>query len=191
MRRSANLERKSGILSSRRLDSLSATVNQLFQKAVQNEGILYRYQQFELKLLDLSGFDKLLDLLLRNSLDYFQLDNVELWLYDPQGTLEQLLSEEFLSAPGLRLLSRLDELHSLYGKQPEVRMVALSEHSPLQVFKNQKLRSAALLPLVRHGVLVGSLHFGASGHQRFSTDKSTDFITHLASVVSVCACCVP
>ena len=48
------------------------------------------------------------------------------------------------------------------------------------------MRSAAMLPLVRHGVLVGSLHMGARGHQRFAEDKSTDFINHLASVVAVC-----
>jgi diguanylate cyclase (GGDEF)-like protein len=48
------------------------------------------------------------------------------------------------------------------------------------------VRSVALLPLVRQGVLVGSFHFGAFATQRFSGDKSTDFISHLASVVAVC-----
>ncbi len=185
-RHSGRPERRSGLLASRRLEKLNSTVNDLFQKAVQNEKILQRYQQFELTLLDLAGFDGLLDMLLRNSIDYFHLDCVELWLYDPQGTLEELLAEEYLLMPSLRLLNRQDELQGLYGKQPQVRLVSTKANQPLPVFTGQGLRSAALLPLVRDGILVGSLHFGAKGHHRFTQDKSTDFITHLASVIAVC-----
>ena len=185
-RHSEKVDRKSNLLAKRRLESLSGTVNDLFQKAVQNEQILHRYQQFELKLLDLSNFEGLLDLLLHNSLEYFQLDSVELWLYDPQCTLQELLTEECCAMPGLRFMNRMDELQSLYNKLPQVRLVSGGDGQPLPVFDGQGLRSAALLPLVRHGVLVGSLHFGAKGHQRFTDDKSTDFIAHLASIVAVC-----
>jgi diguanylate cyclase (GGDEF)-like protein len=180
------LERKPGTLTGRRLEDLSGTVNDLFQKAVQNEQILRRYQQFELKLLDLEGFENLLDMLLHNSLDYFHLDSIELWLYDPQGTLKELLADEYLSLPTLKLVSRPDELQSLYAKQPEVRLVSMTEKHGMSIFQHQPVRSAALLPLVRHGVIVGSLHFGANGRQRFTVDKSTDFIAHLASIISVC-----
>lgn len=191
--------RKSGQLTDRRLENLSDTVNDLFQKAVQNEQILRRYQLFELKLLDLSGFEKLLDLLLRNSLSYFQLDSVALWLYDPQDTLEDLIPGDYLDDPAFRLLSNPAELNALYGKHPDVRMVSLidgqgaghnSGYSGPELFAvmpgDDPMRSAALLPLVRHGMIVGSLHFGAKGHQRFTDDKSTDFIGHLASIVAVC-----
>ena len=190
------MSRDSEPLAKGRLESLSSTVSDLFQKAVQNEEILRRYQQFELKILDLSGFEDLLDILINNSAEYFQLDGVELWLYDPQGTLAELLPEEFIELDGLRLLSRLDDLQALYGlqgkhgQQPMVRMQSLGEALPVPLFAGNQssngLRSAALLPLIRHGVLVGSLHFGASGHQRFSADKSTDFIEHLGSIVAVC-----
>lgn len=182
---STRLDRRSATLASRRLQHLSDTVNDLFQKAVQNEEILRRYQQFELKLLDLSSFEQLLDMLLRNSLDYFNLDCVELMLYDPQGTLDGLLSDEYLTLPGLKLSNRLSELQTLYSSRPDVRLVSVTD-GPLPVFKGQPLRSAAMLPLCRHGVLVGSLHLGSRGHQRFTGDKSTDFITHMASIIAVC-----
>lgn len=185
-RNSSRTERKSGLLAHRRLENLSATVNDLFQKAVQNEQILRRYQHFELKLLDLVGFEDLLEMLLDTAVEYFQLDCVELWLYDPQNTLTELLPEEFINMPGLHFFSTTEPLDHLYGKSPSVRLVAAKDHKPLPVFFGHSLRSAALLPLVRHGVLVGSLHFGASGHQRFTVDKSTDFIAHLASVIAVC-----
>lgn len=186
MRRySSRLERRPGLLASRRLESLGETVNDLFQKATQNEAILRRFQQFELKLLDLSNLEQLLDMLLRNSVDYFDLDCVELILYDPQGTLESLVSEELLSLPGLKLTGQLSELQALYSSKPDVRLASIRD-GDLPVFPGMPVRSVALLPLCRHGVLVGSLHFGARGQQRFTDDKSTDFIAHLASIIAVC-----
>lgn len=184
-RHSVRTERRSGLMASRRLEKLSQTVNELYQKAVQNEEILHRYQQFELKLLDLCGFEQLLDSLLRNAIDYFRLDATELVLYDPQGTLEGLLSDDYRSMPGLVLTNRSAELQSLYSSSPAVRLVS-DRDGLLPVFQGMQIRSAAMLPLCRHGVLVGSLHLGSRGQQRFSADKSTDFITHLASVIAVC-----
>ena len=186
MRRpSTKLGRSSGLLASRRLDNLSTTVNDLFQKAMENEQSLRRFQRFELRLLDVADLESLLDMLLVNSLNYFHLKAVELWLYDPQQTLGELLADS-VSIPGLRLLSSAEALNALYGRHPEVKLASLLDLKDLPVFEGESLRSAALLPLVRHGVLVGSLHFGAEGHQRFTLDKSTDFIAHLASVVAVC-----
>ena len=186
MRRySGKVERGGEEIASQRLKRLGETVNELFQKAIQNEDILRRYQQFELKLLDVSSFGKLLDMLLLDTLDYFQLDCVELILYDPQGTLESLLGEDQLAQPGLVLTQRMSDLQHLYSNHSEVRLVSTGDQ-PLPVFKGQGLRSAALLPLCRHGVLVGSLHLGARGHQRFTVDKSTDFISHMASIIAVC-----
>lgn len=186
MRRSDRHNRKSELLADRRLENLSTTVNDLFQKAIQNEKIMQRYQQFELKLLDLNSFETLLDMLLLNSIEYFQLDAVELWLYDPQHTLSELLPKEYIDLPNLRLISLCEELNNLYSLQPEVKLMSTKAGASLPVFHGQELHSVALLPLVRHGVIVGSLHFGTKTHERFTVDKSTDFIAHLASIVSVC-----
>jgi diguanylate cyclase (GGDEF)-like protein len=176
----------SALLVHRRMDKLGANANELFQKAVQNEQILRRFQQFELKLLDLNGFKDLLETLLTTAVEYFQLDSVELCLYDPQNTLAELLPEAFLARPGLHFCSTSAALEPLYDKSLGVRLVSVNADEALPVFLGEALRSAALLPLVRQGVLVGSLHFGAKGHQRFTGEKSTDFIGHLASVVAVC-----
>jgi two-component system cell cycle response regulator len=185
-RNSGKLEYKSSMLAYRPLEQLSTNANDLFQKAVQNEQILRRFQQFELKLLDLTGFENLLETLLTTAIDYFQLDVIELWLYDPQKTLAELLPEQFLAMPGLHFCTSTKLLERLYGNCPEVRLVSVNDDTVLPVFTGQNLRSAALLPLVRHGVLVGSLHLGAKGQKRFTRDMSTDFITHLASVIAVC-----
>lgn len=185
-----DVNRRARSLTKRRVESLSTTVSDLLQKAVQNEQILRRYQRFELKLLDTVGFVPLLELLLDKSLGYFQLDAVELHLYDPQGTLAELLIDEraFKNLHFVAVSEQLSQFYQEYSQQnaPAVTLVSLIKQTNSGLFVGAEIRSAALLPLIRHGVLVGSLHLGSKGHQRFATDKSTDFINHLAAVVAVC-----
>lgn len=186
MRLTVRQNRKPELKTHGSLVSKTDAVSSLYEKALQNETILRRYQKFELELLDLVDFESLLDVLLQSSLDYFQLDSVELWLFDPQNTLTELLPEE-VSYPGrLRLLNRSSELDELYLDEMKVSLIAIADIKKYSLFPDIKIQSAAMLPLVRHGVLVGSLHFGAKGHKRFTADKSTDFITHLASIVAAC-----
>lgn len=170
-------------LAQSRLEKLTRTLGDLMEKAVQNERILRNFQQFELELLAVNGLDVLLDTLLSNSLRHFRLDAVELWLFDPERILRELLAGDIQQTPGLVWLETDDELRALHPAQHAVR---LSNPPPLGLFPGRPVRSAALLPLVRQGALIGSLHFGAYAAQRFSADKSTDFINHLASVVAVC-----
>jgi len=186
VRRHGRSQRKSLKLANRRLDRLSNTIDDLFEKATQNEKILGRYQQFELRLLGTAGFEALLDMLIRNSIEYFKLDSVQLWLYDPQSTLKEHLPESYTDNPALGLMVDSQPFTTLYGSQPTVKLLSVSKEQSLPVFRGQGLRSAALLPLVRHGIIVGSLHFGVKTPQRFTDDKSTEFIAHLASVVSIC-----
>lgn len=161
-------------------------LRQIFESAAENEQILRRYQDFELRLLDTSELEELLSLLLQKSGEFFELDAVELWLFDPQGTIAELITDEFPDMPNLRLLDHSRRLTRLYGKQAEVRLVSIDAENPLPVLRGRNIGSAALLPLQRQGMLIGSLHLGARGHRRFAEDKSTDFISHMASVVGVC-----
>ena len=167
-----------------RYERLARTVAELMDKATQNERILRKFQQFELQLLALSGMEALCDSLLGDSLNHFQLDAVELWLLDRDGQIRELAPAALQELEGLQWLEDARLLQSLYppGK-PQVRLVS---PIPEGVFSGRSMRSAALLPLVRHGVLVGALHFGSLTAQRFSSDKSTDFIEHLASIVASC-----
>lgn len=166
-----------------RLERLASTVGALVDKANQNERILRRFQAFELQLLAVSDLAALLDTLLGVSLNHFQLDAVELLLFDPDGALRELLPPELCEQwPDLHWLDTDAALGVLYPAQ----QVRLESPPPPLVFRGRALRSVALLPLVRQGYLVGSLHFGSFAAQRFSADKSTDFINHLASIVAHC-----
>ena len=172
-------------LSARRLDKLTSTISELFDKAVANEKIMRRYQQFELMLLDTSSLNELFDLLLRNACEFFSLNRVELVLFDPQDTLHELLDNQILPE-GLTLLSDNRTLLAFYGRRPQVHLVVRPKAKKMPLLENLDASSVAALPLVRQGVLIGSLHLGADVEERFSQDKSTDFIAHLASVVAVC-----
>jgi diguanylate cyclase (GGDEF)-like protein len=46
--------------------------------------------------------------------------------------------------------------------------------------------SMMLLPLMRQGELVGSLNMASSVAERFSSDRSTDFVERLANIFSIC-----
>ena len=170
-------------LAQNRLERLTHTLGELMEKAAQNERILRNFQQFELELLAVGSMEALLDSLLSNSLRHFRLDAAELCLFDPERILRELLSDELQHSAGLHWFEKDDALRSLYPASYSVRLIS---SLPGGLFAGRPVRSAALLPLVRHGTLVGSLHFGAFAAQRFSADKSTDFINHLASVVAVC-----
>jgi diguanylate cyclase (GGDEF)-like protein len=166
-----------------RLERLARTVGDLMDKATQNERILRKFQQFELQLLSVSGMEALCDCLLGDSLHHFQLDAVELWLLDRDRQIRELAPKSLRSAAGLAWLDDDAALQALYAAQPGVQLVA---PIPAGVFNGRSMRSAALLPLVRHGELVGALHLGALTPQRFAPDKSTDFIEHLACIVAAC-----
>jgi len=168
------------------VDDSVTSVEQLLRHAGENEKILRRYQQFELELLNVEDFQSLLNVLLQNSIKHFQWDAVELWLFDPQSTLQELLCDEVF--PGLQLLASNNVLRDLYDGRPQVSLLSINNEQAAKLFPSQHtvIASAALLPLIRQRTLVGSLHFGASTRHRFANSKATDFIEHLASVVSVC-----
>ena len=166
-----------------RLEQLARTVGDLVDKATQNERILRKFQQFELQLLAITGLEALFDTLLAESLRHFRIDATELWLFDPERITRDLLSDDVRNSAGLYWFDNDRELRALYSSTLSVR---LASPPPQGLFSGRPVRSVAMLPLVRQGVLVGSFHFGAFTAQRFSSDKSTDFIGHLASVVAVC-----
>ncbi|MDX9874826.1 MAG: DUF484 family protein [Spongiibacteraceae bacterium] len=165
-----------------RFEQLSRTVGELMEKAVQNERILRRYQQFELAMLSVSGLEPLLDVLLDGSRRHFQLDAAELWLLDRDATQRRLVEEVGIVREELRWLAEPAALTALYP----THQVSLASPPPAAVFRRRAVRSAALLPLIRRGQLIGSLHLGSFSPHRFTADKSTDFITHLGSIVAMC-----
>lgn len=167
-------------------DAEAPSMRQLFEEAQHNEKVLRRYQEFELALLSAERLDELLATLLRTSKTVFQLAAVELWLHDPQDSLAELFPEAFASDPAVFFHGNDRSFKRLFPEPTTVRLVSTQDGVSVPAFRGKGVRSAALLPLYRKGTFVGSMLLGAREAQRFTRDKSTDFISHMASVVAVC-----
>lgn len=167
-------------------DGLSG-ISHLLEQAAHNERILRRYQAFELELLAAEGFVGVLEILLERAPQHFKLDAVEIWLLDHEGLLRNLIADSELSFQGLCWLDSPQTLYSLYGASASVQLRSIDDGRPiLDLFPGRRIRSVAALPLQRQGQLIGSLHFGSFSGQRFTDDKSSDFIEHLSSIVALC-----
>jgi two-component system cell cycle response regulator len=161
-----------------------SAVEALVYRARENERILARYQQLELRLLSADSSTQLLCRLLRETRESLKLDAIELWLSDPREALAELLRTD--EWPELRLVPGPQRLQQVYGSaRPAVALLERAGIRRLALFGGRDLATAAALPLVRGGALIGSLHFGSLG-QRYRADLATDFLGHLASIVGIC-----
>jgi two-component system cell cycle response regulator len=86
----------------------------------------------------------------------------------------------------LTLTEHVDYFQSIY---PDKALIAgeIDAGSCKKLFPHHRyILSAALLPLVRQNCIIGSLHLGAHEPDRYTNDYRYDYLTHLASVISVC-----
>jgi len=130
-----------------------------------------------------------LDRLLNDAVKHFELTDVSLVLYDPDYSISSLIEHLDLTDFDKRLQLRHSKefFISLYQHSPTVRLGELEVLSATSLFrKADKIGSAVLMPLMRKQRQIGSLHFGSYSATRYSADKATSFMWHLASVVAVC-----
>lgn len=169
--------------------SLKRTLHVLISKAERNQDILSTFQQIELQLLSCHRLGDLLDMLLVNLKEYFSLDAISLFLFDPEGTAQSLI-ESYRSPSQHQCLSFYQEynkLRNLYEKTDKPVLLSPSYDLKNRLFPEQRaIQSCAMLPLERQGILIGSLHLGSVDPQRYNERIATDYIGHMASVVSVC-----
>ncbi|WP_210395405.1 sensor domain-containing diguanylate cyclase [Motiliproteus sediminis] len=168
--------------------SLKRTLHLLISKAERNRDILQTFQEIELRLLSCDSLADLLDMLLITVKEYFRLDAVNLTLFDPEHTARDLIPQyEAPAADSLYFADRYGELKQLYRKSPKPWLGAPDKELRTRLFpRNNRISSCALLPLVRQEVIIGSLHLGSNDISRYTPNVATDYISHLASVVSVC-----
>ncbi len=169
--------------------SLKRTLHVLISKAERNQDILRTFQEIELRLLSCNRLADLMDMLLINLKEYFRLDAISLVLFDPEHAARNLMEEYALPSGQqvLRFTEEYQQLKQLYPK-PD-RPLLISPDDPVREFAfpgHLHISSCALLPLVRQGVIIGSLHLGSNDSQRYNQNIATDYIGHLASVISVC-----
>lgn len=169
---------------------LHRTVKALLELIEDNQRIERHFHDFEFKLLGCKGLPELLELLLVRAREHFELSDVGLVLIDRDFSAKHLL--ELLDLPlyecRLQLRHSDDFALTIYRGQPEVTLGELDALAASRLFPNSadQVASCALLPLIRNGLLIGSLHLASRRADRFSPDKAADFLLHLSSICAVC-----
>ena len=165
---------------------LRQQLDSLLGEARLNQEKLRRFDQLERQLLAAPTLAALIDTLLSEYKLLFQLDAVTLALVDPAHEVRALLGES-ATAEGLLLLQSEERLQALYGEQPRPLLAAAQ---PVHDFLFEGLSAApatvALLPLLMHGLCIGSLNLGSRDAQRYLAGSSTDFLARLAALVALC-----
>ena len=152
-----------------------------------NERILQQLQQYELMLLDSSSLAALLDVLLYTTPGHFGLNGVSLTLYDPDGSIAELLPEDSEFGFDFTLEPDNFDLQQLYGARPEVEYIASEDPRALRAIANvDSGQTALMLPLVRDGVVVGSFHWVSEEANAFASDIEKEFLNHLATIITIC-----
>ncbi|MCB1936363.1 MAG: sensor domain-containing diguanylate cyclase [Nitrosomonas sp.] len=175
--------------------NLNRQYKQLISHAWQNEIILRRCQQMELRLMQCESFASLVQTLLTESPKNFELDQVALVLFDPKYDIRRLLLASEIDYQKLfpnlffqykkQMITQLLETEILPKLGPYDSM--LHNHYFLSPNNTDRtILSVAALPLVQEKRIIGCLLFGDIQADRFVTDSATDFLQHLGSVISIC-----
>lgn len=168
---------------------LKRSLQQLLANIEDNQRIDRHYHIFEFQLLGCQRLQDVLDVLLIDAVNHFRLDDVGLILVDRDYSLAELMTSLYIDRYDNRLQLRNSEEFALTLYRGDYQVV-LGDQDALtasRLFPNlPDLGSAALMPLVRDNQLLGSLHFASRSPDRFSSEKSADFLHHLGSICAVC-----
>ena len=172
-------------------EALRSRLDRLLAEARKNEFKMRRFQALELTLFGLDSVHKLLSALLYPDRFQFDWDMVSLVLIDKQYELRRVLEgkDDILQHPNLSFVNDDSVLQSLYpplALTPIIGVYKSKAYCQLFSGATKKPASVMLLPLIRQGKLIGSLNIGSADAQRFARGYRTDFIKHLAAVVSIC-----
>ncbi|MBT9457742.1 MAG: sensor domain-containing diguanylate cyclase [Burkholderiaceae bacterium] len=163
----------------------------LLREARANEEKMRRFDELEHRLIGARSVLELLRLLLSDYGQAFGIESVTLALVDADGETARILDSELRDGAVLNdlvLLPSAAPLEALYGtaRKPWLGRFEAPSHARFFNAPPRPPRSVALLPLSRHGELIGSLHFGSCDAERYDPAAGTNLLERLASIVAVC-----
>ncbi len=168
---------------------LQSLIDTLLDDAADNDVKLKKFQAFELELMVSSSLNNLIELLLKDSLVDLDLEFATLTLVDPEYEIQRHLERtgsKFLECPDLKFIDSNEELEKLY-KQKLFPVFESYNDAHLFLFSSEanKPDAAWLLPLSRNHHLTGSYNICKQSGNHPQENSATDFLEHLAAVVSV------
>lgn len=169
---------------------LQAQLAALMSAARLNQATMQRFDVLERKVIGARSLAALIDILLQDYKALFELDAVSLALLDPEYEAARILKGQrgTPAAPrGLLFLDDEQALTLLYRGQVTPLLLPLAAaHDFLFAEQAGGLASVALMPLVHHGQLIGSLNLGSRSADRFVHGDGTDFLARQATLLAIC-----
>jgi diguanylate cyclase (GGDEF)-like protein len=163
-------------------------IARLTEEAAVNERLFRKNRERELALLNADTVPQLLDAICHGLKASYALETVTLVLCDPQHEIRHLLLAERLR---IEDFDRVIFADSLVGLAPQFGSLHRPWLGPYLgcdhqlVFPGSRdLSSIALIPLLRHDKLHGSLNFGSADPKRFTRHLATDFLAQLAVIAT-------
>ena len=166
-------------------------LNSLLAKARENEEKLLRFERLEQQLMATRALAQLIVIMLQDFPLKFGLDEVSLVLLDNNNEWAHSLGRDKVSeltAMGLVLSHDLSGFAKLYSQPFRPHLSVYQSECHFMLFRGvlERLGSVALLPLVRHGQLIGGLHLASRDKYRFALNDGTFFLERLAAFFSLC-----
>ena len=163
----------------------------LLHEARQNEDKMRRFDQLQRQLIGADSLLELIPLLLSEYKLAFGVEFVALALLDREYEVTRILENGpggDAACSGLTLLQSSAPLEALYCglRAPSLGAFDSQQHQALFDAPPGAIASVALLPLMRHGELIGSIHFGSANPDRYVSGCGTDFLERLAEIIAIC-----
>jgi diguanylate cyclase (GGDEF)-like protein len=165
----------------------------LIDQAESNHAIMMRHQGFDLDIVGAGSFQELVATIFRQLPIVSSLDAVTLSLVDTGSdifTVMHKLGVDFDALSNLLFHEHPEELgfDLSSARTPRPRLQAYHPVSHAAAFPHPPagLASVALVPLLRHRRLIGSLNLGSRDPSRFTPLLGTDFVEHMGSIIAIC-----
>jgi diguanylate cyclase (GGDEF)-like protein len=171
---------------------LKAQLENLLREGRRNEDRMRRMDKIERQLIGATSLGELIRLLLSEYRAAFGVEQATLTLIDRELVLAELLNENSDTPAPARLCPTLlpaaTGILGLYahGMVPWLGRYQHLQHAALFHSPVIGIESVALLPLVRQGELIGSLHLGSRNPERYGAASGTEFLERFAGIVAVC-----
>jgi two-component system cell cycle response regulator len=171
--------------------ALRTRVSSLLEQAGRNQALLCRHQAFDLELIAAGTFIELVGAIFHTLPIISGLDRVTLSLLDEDkdiATVMERLGVDFSSLTDLILVHSTATLGFAGSARPKPLLGRFDRVGHKAAFPGAatELASIARVPLLRNQRLIGSLNLGSCDPARFTQGLATDFMEHMASIISIC-----
>ena len=152
-----------------------------------NRYLYLQTQQLEHMLLEAPDLQALLEILLVSMPRHFSFRVAELWLYDPENVLAELIVGGQRFGHSLQLHADAFVMQELYELEPDIVLLDATDSRMFEVLTHEQgIDYALLMPLIDNGRMIGSLHLGLQDDTLLVGKQEEQLIAHLATMISCC-----